>query len=163
MIDSMTDNLKTATDITKKGSKVSLRSEGIISTNRADWHFGELLEWHLKRGTRPGGEVTQTLSPWTYAEFAREVGVHAKTVSNWLQSMQTPQMIIGIERALFGIIGRAQADPYSDWRRELQQAHKKTVPERPIYKISGIRPEPMYSSLKKPCLMPLARASGPLP
>jgi hypothetical protein len=50
--------------------------------------FGDLLDWHLRRGTRPPGSDRQG-EPWKKATFAGDVGVSDKA-SQKLDCQQKP-------------------------------------------------------------------------
>src|SRR5258708_15407121 len=63
--------------------------------------FGDLLDWHLRRGTRPPGSDKQGES-WKKVAFAGDVGVSDKQVRNWIANKSLPNDIITIERVLFG-------------------------------------------------------------
>jgi hypothetical protein len=63
--------------------------------------FGDLLDWHLRRGTRPPGSDKQG-EPWKKVAFAGDVGVSDKQVRNWIANKSLPNDIITIERVLFG-------------------------------------------------------------
>ena len=83
--------------------------------------FGDLLDWHLRRGTRPRGSDRQGES-WKKAAFAADVGVSDKQVRNWAANKSLPNDTITIERILFG---RDQKDRVA-WRMELRDALKRT-------------------------------------
>jgi tetratricopeptide (TPR) repeat protein len=83
--------------------------------------FGDLLDWHLRRGTRPPGTDKQG-EPWKKAAFAGDVGVSDKQVRNWIANKSLPNDIITIERVLFG---RDQKQ-CTVWRMELRDALKRT-------------------------------------
>jgi hypothetical protein len=63
--------------------------------------FGDLLDWHLRRGTRPPGSEKQG-EAWKKAAFAEDVGISDKQVRNWIASKSFPHDSITIERILFG-------------------------------------------------------------
>jgi hypothetical protein len=83
--------------------------------------FGDLLDWHLRRGTRPPGSDRQG-EPWKKVTFAGDVGVSDKQVRNWIANKSLPNDIITIERVLFG---RDQKQ-CTVWRMELRDALKRT-------------------------------------
>src|SRR6516162_5827598 len=83
--------------------------------------FGDLLDGHLRRGTRPPGSDRQG-EPWKKATFAGDVGVSHKQVRNWIANKSLPNDIITIERVLFG---RDQKQRTA-WRMELRDALKRT-------------------------------------
>src|SRR5882724_8739935 len=83
--------------------------------------FGDLLDWHLRHGTRPSGSDRQG-EAWKKAAFASDVGVSDKQVRNWLANKSLPNDIITIERVLFG---RDQKQ-FRAWRMELRDALKRT-------------------------------------
>jgi hypothetical protein len=83
--------------------------------------FGDLLDWHLRRGTRPPGSDKQG-EPWKKVTFAGDVGVSDKQVRNWIANKSLPTDIITIERVLFG---RSQ-EQCTAWRMELRDALMRT-------------------------------------
>jgi tetratricopeptide (TPR) repeat protein len=83
--------------------------------------FGELLDWHLRRGTRPLGSEKQG-EFWKKAAFADDLGVSDKQVRNWVSNKSLPNNTITIERVLFG---RDQSHRVA-WRMELRDALKRT-------------------------------------
>jgi tetratricopeptide (TPR) repeat protein len=83
--------------------------------------FGELLDWHLSRGTRPPGSERQG-EPWKKAAFAYDAGISDKQVRNWVANKSLPNYTITIERILFG---RDQKHRMT-WRIELRDALKRT-------------------------------------
>src|SRR5215475_8519673 len=88
---------------------------------RAQWSFGHLLAWHLRRGTRPGGRVDRPGRQWGTKPFAGAVGRDDRTVRYWLKDQHPPQDIESIEQALFG-----NDAAYAEWRLELRQAHARS-------------------------------------
>src|ERR1700678_2573292 len=82
---------------------------------------GELLDWHLRRGTQPPRSDEQGES-WVYARFAHDVGVSDRQVRNWIDNKSLPNDIRTIERVLFG---RDQKQN-SARRMELRDALKRT-------------------------------------
>jgi tetratricopeptide (TPR) repeat protein len=79
--------------------------------------FGDLLDWHLRRGTRPPGSDKQG-EPWKKTAFAGDVGVSDKKVRNWIADKSLPTDIITIERVLFG----RNQEQCTAWRMELREA-----------------------------------------
>ncbi len=81
--------------------------------------FAELLDGHLRRGTRPG---TSQCLPWTNREFAEKLepleanadgdNASENTVSNWCNARATPRSVAPIVQALFG--GTDQEPHHSD-------------------------------------------------
>jgi tetratricopeptide (TPR) repeat protein len=96
------------------------RSNEGDSGGRAHWSFGRLLDWHLLRGTRPGGRIDRPGRAWTAKAFADAVGVGDRTVRYWLKDEHLPPEVETIERILFG--GEAA---YAEWRLELRRAHAR--------------------------------------
>jgi tetratricopeptide (TPR) repeat protein len=88
---------------------------------REQWAFGQVLEWHLVRGTRPGGALDRAGRRWSRAEFAGRTGLGARTIGNWLTNQHLPPETETIERVLFG-----NDACYSDWRLELRHAHARS-------------------------------------
>src|SRR6516162_8846516 len=83
--------------------------------------FGDLIDWHLRRGTRPPGSDRQG-EPWKRAAFANDVRVSDKQVRNWIANKSLPNDTITIERVLFG---RSQEQRIA-WRMELRDALRRT-------------------------------------
>jgi adenylate cyclase len=144
--------------------------------------FGDLLDWHLRRGTRPPGSDKQG-EPWKKATFAGDVGVSDKQVRNWIANKSLPNDIITIERVLFG----RDQEQCTVWRMELRDALKRTrtgsvptgrvsgelgpvarlatsaaVPGRapPAWPDSGLRPQSPLPDRPSVAVLPLANLSG---
>jgi tetratricopeptide (TPR) repeat protein len=85
-----------------------------------------LLNWHLLRGTRPGGQETRAGRAWGKKEFAATVGLSDRTIRFWLQNQHLPPEIETVERVLFG------DDPssHTEWRLELRHAHEASWRKR---------------------------------
>jgi tetratricopeptide (TPR) repeat protein len=91
------------------------------SSDRAKWSFGQLLDWHLLRGTRRGGKIDQAGRKWSTKELADAIGVQPRTIRYWKKNEHLPTEIETLERVLFG------ADAcYAEWRLELRHAHAIT-------------------------------------
>jgi hypothetical protein len=93
-------------------------SKGGQSLDRAQWTFGRLLDWHLLRGTRPGGRIDHPGRKWSAKAFADAVGLGDRTIRYWLKNEHLPPEIETIERVLFG-----NDAGYAEWRLELRHAH----------------------------------------
>jgi tetratricopeptide (TPR) repeat protein len=76
-----------------------------------------LLDWHLRRGTRPGGRIDHPGRQWGVKEFGSAVGLGDRTIRYWLHDQHLPPEIETIERVLFGRDAR-----YAEWRLELRRA-----------------------------------------
>ena len=81
--------------------------------------FGQLLGWHLLRGTRPGAPRNRAGRRWGSKEFAAAVGVSDRTVRFWLKDQHLPPEIETIERVLFG----HNLSSHVEWRLALRHAH----------------------------------------
>jgi hypothetical protein len=79
-----------------------------------------MLDWHLRRGTRPRGSDRQG-EPWKKTAFAADVGVSNRQVGSWVANKSLPNDVITIERVLFG---RDQKDRVA-WRMALRDALKR--------------------------------------
>ena len=91
------------------------------SNDRSQWSFGRLLDWHLRRGTRPGGKTDHPGRQWGVKEFASAVGLGDRTIRYWLNDEHLPPEVETIEGILFG------KDPcYDEWRLELRHAHARS-------------------------------------
>lgn len=82
---------------------------------RREPSYGELLAWHLRRGTRPPPAKTRR---WTVAEFADVAGFARRTVSGWTTGHWLPRNPTEIERALFG-------EEESEELKQLRRAHEQ--------------------------------------
>ncbi len=86
--------------------------------DRTGWTFGQLLGWHLLRGTRPGGKIHYPGRRWSTKAFAEAVGCGDRAVRYWLRNEHLPPEIETVERVLFG-----NGAGYAEWRLELRRAH----------------------------------------
>ena len=86
--------------------------------DRTCWTFGQLLDWHLLRGTRPGGKIDHPGRRWSVKGFAEAVGCGDRTVRYWLRDEHLPPEIETVERVLFGT-----GTGYPEWRLKLRRAH----------------------------------------
>jgi hypothetical protein len=82
--------------------------------------FGELLDYHFKRGTRPGGNTDHPGRMWTTQAFAHAVGYGDRAVRHWLNDRHLPMDIETIERVLFG----PDYTHYWVWRLVLREAYR---------------------------------------
>ncbi len=94
--------------------------------------FGELLQWHLRCGTRPPGTPSINRRPWLQTEFADAVrGINIrgssadKTVRNWCSGRVAPQALRPIEVALFGPEPEDASDYHADFRHRLRLAFQR--------------------------------------
>jgi tetratricopeptide (TPR) repeat protein len=101
---------------------ISRRSgEGHSSDRVKKWSFGQLLTWHLLRGTRRGGKIDQAGRKWSTKELADAIGVQPRTIRYWKKDEHLPTEIETLERLLFG-----EDACYAEWRLELRHAHAIT-------------------------------------
>jgi tetratricopeptide (TPR) repeat protein len=93
---------------------------------RAPKSFGQLLGWHLLRGSRPSGGKYGAGRRWGKKEFAATIGVSDRTVRFWLQNRHLPPEVETVERVLFG------EDPSNctELRLELRHAHEAAARRR---------------------------------
>lgn len=80
--------------------------------------WGELLKWHMARGTRPDGTPDVEGVPWTVPEFAAKLGVDERNVRNWRSGRPTEFLNL-IEQVLFG-----ESASYVNFRSNLRRAHR---------------------------------------
>ena len=80
--------------------------------------FAQLLDWHLKFGTRPGGNPDRPGLRWNNEGFAGAVGVSERTVRNWRTGRNPPVDLASIERELFG-----NSVAFNQWRGHLRLAY----------------------------------------
>jgi hypothetical protein len=90
--------------------------------NRAQWSFGQLLTWHLMRGTRPGGTLEIPGRRWSNSAFADATGLNNRTIRYWLTDQHLPPETETIERILF-----ENDICYAEWRLELREKHERSV------------------------------------
>jgi hypothetical protein len=87
---------------------------------RTSWGFGELLEWHIERGTRPMGQAKKK---WTQTEFSGALKLgSSSTVAHWIKARSLPPTVDLIEMKLFGEEG--SPDLHAEFRQELRQKFK---------------------------------------
>jgi hypothetical protein len=91
------------------------------AVDRAQSTFGQLLDWHLLRGTRPGGKIDHPGRKWSAKAFAEAVGFGDRTIRYWLRNEHLPPETETIERVLFG-----NDACYAEWRLELRHAHARS-------------------------------------
>jgi class 3 adenylate cyclase len=94
-------------------------TEAARAAPRAGSSFGQLLGWHLLRGTRPGAGKNRAGRRWGSKKFAAAVGVSDRTVRFWLKDQHLPPEIETIERVLFG----RGTSSHPQWRLALRHAH----------------------------------------
>jgi hypothetical protein len=85
--------------------------------------FGEILDHHLSRGTRPDGNTDHPGRMWSKQAFADAVGYGDRAVRHWLSDRHLPTDIETIERVLFGL----DYARYPEWRLELREAHTMSL------------------------------------
>ncbi|MBS0535538.1 MAG: tetratricopeptide repeat protein [Proteobacteria bacterium] len=92
-------------------------------SNPAKETFGQCLDWHLERGTRPDGTTAAKGVPWGNKDFAKAVGARSsegvkneRTIRNWRNgdTRPSPTDFHAILLVLFG----SNAD-YAGWKSEL--------------------------------------------
>jgi hypothetical protein len=97
-----------------------------LSNDRAQWSFGDLLNFHLfVHGTRPGGTTEEASQRWRLVEFADAVGTHPNVVRNWLDNKNLPVELLPIEPALFG-----DQRHYNEWRVQLRLAYHRAKEDK---------------------------------
>jgi hypothetical protein len=99
--------------------------------------FGELLDWHLRRGTRPPGAHNQGES-WNNEAFASLAEVSDKQARNWRANKSLPIDTMKIERVLFGHDRQHRVA----WRMELRDALKRTRSGNAPSGAAGVEKEP---------------------
>ncbi len=92
-----------------------------VSDRSSDLTFGELLAWHLLRGTRPNGTMERQGQRWAKKDFAHAVRRDARAVRYWLGNEHLPTDTSDVELALFGTV----EEKYADWRVALREAHAR--------------------------------------
>jgi len=83
--------------------------------------FGDILQFHLDRGTRPQGNTKR----WKKKEFAGVCDVSYNTVVSWLNEIHRPPNLGVIEIALFGERADEDDPQYREWRREMAEAYRR--------------------------------------
>lgn len=81
--------------------------------------FGDLLSFHLRRGTRPPSKKQGT---WKNLEFGETIGASGAAVGQWCLGRYLPQNIDKILDTLFGDDPTADSEQYAEWRRQLREA-----------------------------------------
>ncbi|PBB30300.1 AAA family ATPase, partial [Mesorhizobium sp. WSM3882] len=99
----------------------------------SDPTFGELLAWHLRRGTRPYGTAIGQGQRWSRQDFANSVRRDERAIRYWIRDKHLPTDIRAVELALFG----DKETKYSEWRCALREAHARGLAARDV---SGLRP-----------------------
>jgi tetratricopeptide (TPR) repeat protein len=105
---------------TEKRGKASNRSAGNQPSRGKALTFGQLLSFHLERGTRPEGKPGDLGERWTAELFGEKLGVEARSVRNWLADRNLPsaKYLALIEGGLFG-----DNPVYAEERAELRHSH----------------------------------------
>lgn len=80
--------------------------------------FWELLDWHLRWGTRPGGLPGRRGREWNNKAFADAVGVNERSVRNWRTGRSRPNLFL--ERVLEVLF--AEKPEFESWRDGLRTA-----------------------------------------
>jgi hypothetical protein len=102
--------------------------------------FCALLNFHFKRGTRPGfGPPMPMGLPWTNKDLAGRCGVGDRTIRNWLNSESVPVRAKGhfalLETAFFDKPPNTGVDPFEQpfqappitWRSDFRRAHDEAA------------------------------------
>jgi hypothetical protein len=160
-----------------QGKSMNISANGLVMASPdvleppSGLSFGELIDWHLRRGTRPLGSDKQG-EPWKKVAFADDVGVSDKQVRNWISNKSLPNDVITIERVLFG----RNQEHQTAWRMELRDALKRTragnaspsaalintAPDQVIPAANGSGKEATISSTRKIAL-PSTEPAVPVP
>jgi transcriptional regulator with XRE-family HTH domain len=103
-------------------------------------NFAELLEWHLRHGTRSNYPLGRPRMPWTQREFAGLLDISPSAVSGWLHGKRVPSAshLDRIEVLLFG-------ETHGRWLEEFRAMLGRQQTIRP--KIPAPRPaaiEPVW-------------------
>jgi hypothetical protein len=119
---------------TRKGLARSRKEPAPASYDRSAWTFGQLLAWHLDRGTRPEGKPDHPGKPWGVAVFAFDIGkMNERSVRKWRKGHTVPPDVQPLEAKLFGdnpITGAAVL-PRSDRRPFLEHDQNTAGPVGP--------------------------------
>jgi tetratricopeptide (TPR) repeat protein len=101
--------------------------------------FGQLLDWHLARGTRADGSPMEKGVPWDNKNFAKSVGSKStegakseRTIRNWRNgaTLPSPADFLAI---LLGLFGGNQ--DYAQWKAELTDKYhtaRSQVSDEPV-------------------------------
>jgi TPR repeat protein len=100
-----------------------------LSEYNPDGSFAELLDWHLRRGTRPNGSADPATlgTPWRDVDFAARLNVGGngndgrRSVQGWRRGNNLPSRLDLIEEALFG----DNDETFKVWRAKLRDAYFK--------------------------------------
>lgn len=84
---------------------------------RSSWPFGEILYWHLRRGTRPRTNPSLFRRTWSGPEFVRVIDASVSDLRDWLLGRSIPADLTSIEQALFD-----ETSEHSRFVRELRDS-----------------------------------------
>ena len=84
--------------------------------------FGQLLAWHLERGTRPNEAPGIEGVRWTSQLFADAARTTERSVRDWRNGKYIPKDLRPIEEALFGKFGDNPL--YAGYRNALRRAYR---------------------------------------
>ena len=110
--------------------KVTGNQQASSTSERRNWTFAKLLDWHLVRGTRPSSTPERHGKQWSSKEFGDCLSVNERTVRNWRKGRNTPDDLRSIESYLFG-----EKSEYDPWRIELRTAHQASLSEEARHNI----------------------------
>jgi tetratricopeptide (TPR) repeat protein len=87
--------------------------------------FGQLLKWHLGRGTRPDGVPDLNGVRWLKRLFAEEAGTTPRSLTNWLNGTTLPETLSLVGQALFGNEpANKTTDKYAKFRHEFRESYR---------------------------------------
>ena len=100
--------------------------------SRQSGNFSVMLDWHLRRGTRPDGTPYRLGTSWSNQEFAKAIGISEGTVRAWRGGQSFPSNLKDVSSALFG-----ENPLYDRWTLHLRAARfdqplPKLINQRPI-------------------------------
>jgi predicted nucleotide-binding protein len=91
-----------------------------LPEDRALWSFGQLLDWHLNRGTRPDGTPSRIGRPWYNKEVAAAMYVGVDAVRNWRNGRSLPAFLKILEEQIFG-----NNPTHEEWIDEFREKYVK--------------------------------------
>lgn len=91
--------------------------------------FGELIDWHVRAGTRPRGSSQQGRA-WSKKDLADKIGRDPRTLRYWVNEKSFPESAEDLERVLFGNDQSYGSKSRRQLRDALQEARIKRNGQR---------------------------------
>lgn len=114
----------------RKGIVVARKASEGGTFDPAASAFGDLLRWHMRRGTRPGRSSPRPGDVWSAKTLAFEVNKTARTIQNWINGATRPNSTeLGLLEAT--LFGDAPGDP--QWPAQFRDAWDRAVDSRELH------------------------------